>query len=124
MKGKLISPREAQQDKHYRATIAPSEDTSRRYAAEHKIVQAIYAIAKKYNAVQDIARLEDLTIPALEQLMAQYGVTPEDKAEVLGVVQLQSLELMALNPEGWAAIWEGFKSRFAELFQQVATEAR
>ena len=52
----------------------------------------------------------------------QYHVTLEDKAAVLGVVQLQSLELMALNPEGWAAIWEGFKSRFAELFQQVAGE--
>ena len=124
MKGKLISPRKAQQDKDYRATIAPTEDTSKRDAAELKIVQAIHAIAKKYDALQDIARLEDLTIPALEQLMAQYGVTPEDKAEVLGVVQLQSLELMALDHGGWPAIWEGFKGRFAELFRQVATEAR
>ena len=32
MKGKLISPRKAQQDKDYRATIAPAEDTTKRYS--------------------------------------------------------------------------------------------
>lgn len=32
--------------------------------------------------------------------------------------------IMALDPRGWPAIWEGFKSRFAELFRQVAAEAR
>jgi hypothetical protein len=109
----------------YTEAPAPSEpeqpDTAERDAAEKAIVQAILAAATQYNAVQDIASMQDITIPALKELARQKGMPDAEFDALITKLTPYKWQLEAVEDTTWADCWQGLKSRFAQWMQELAT---
>lgn len=117
----IIAPDKARQEMDARAAAAEASEMryEERNASEKAIVGAIRALAAKYNAVQDIEGLADITIPALKELAARYNVTAEDMVATMTEIQLQVLQLEAVSGTIWADCWQGLKSRFAQWWAEI-----
>ena len=99
----------------YRAEPEPDvPDTTDRDNAERSLVGAIKALAVKYDAISDLASLEDITIPNLRALADEKGVTPEDFGALITELTPYKWQLEAVTGFTWAECWEGLKSRFAQ----------
>lgn len=96
-------------------------DTTERDTAEKQIVGLILQLAQAHDAVNDIAQMQDITIPNLEALAASKGVTT-DSAEWLALIaSITPLkwQLEAIEDTTWARCWQGLKSRFAQWMQEL-----
>jgi hypothetical protein len=104
------------------APVEPDQpDTTERDAAEKAIVQAILAAATQYNAVQDIASMQDITIPALKELARQKGMPDTEFDALITKLTPYKWQLEAVEDTTWADCWQGLKSRFAQWMQELAT---
>ena len=103
------------------ASLPPEPDTAERDAAERAIVQAIVGLAQKYGALQDLALIPEITIPALQALAQDKGVTLADWNDLIAAITPYKWQLEAVVGETWQDCWAGLKSRFrsymAELLQ-------
>lgn len=114
-----IIPPEAVRAQQEAAIRAASEAAEARNATELSIVGEIAALAKKYNAVQDLALIEDVTIPTLTRLAVQKKVSTEDWNNLITAITPLKWQLEALVGGTWAECWAGLKSRFPEYLQQL-----
>ena len=92
------------------------EDTTERDNAERAIVNAIFALAQKYDAVEDVKNLvqnNSFDIPALLQLTIDKGVTQEDLTVTETNILILARHLEALVGGTWGEAWEGLKSRIS-----------
>lgn len=94
-------------------------DTSERDNAEKAIVAAIAALAQKYDAIQDIASMEDITIPNLRALAVEKGVPDEEFGALITTLTPYKWQLEAVTGLVWADCWEGLKSRFMQWMQEI-----
>lgn len=114
-----IIPPEAVRAQQEAAIRAASEAAEARNATELSIVGEIAALAKKYNAVQDLATISDVTIPTLTRLAVQKKVSTEDWNNLITAITPLKWQLEALVGGTWAECWQGLKSRFPEYLQQL-----
>lgn len=94
-------------------------DTTERDTAEKAIVQAILAAATQYDAVQDIASMQDITIPALKELANQKGMPDSEFDALITKLTPYKWQLEAVENTTWADCWQGLKSRFAQWMQEI-----
>lgn len=99
--------------------INAQEDTTERDNAEKAIVGAIASLAVKYNALEDLANIGDVSIPALLALANEKGVTPADLQNTMSLVQIYVLQLQAVEGGTWADCWDGLKERFATWLAEI-----
>jgi len=97
-------------------------DTTEREAAERVIVAAILALARKYDAVEDLLALEDLTIPALQALASEKSVTLADWAELISTITPMKWQLEAVEGGTWADCWLGLKERFPGYLEELINQ--
>ena len=98
----------------------PVLDTTLRDNAEKAIVSAIMGLADKYNALSDIAGMQDITIPNLQALAAGKGVPKEEFGALITALTPYKWQLEAVTGGTWAECWEGLKSRFVQWMQELA----
>ena len=84
--------------------------------SEFAIVLLICRLASKYDALEDIAAMEDITIPNLQKLAEAKNVSSSDMMETMMGIQLQVLQLQAVSGGTWADCWKALKDKFQELF--------
>lgn len=94
-------------------------DTTKRDDAEKAIVGAIAALARKYDAMADLANIGDVTIPALLALANEKGVTPADLQNTMSLVQIYVLQLQAVEGGTWQECWDGIKSRWSTWLAEI-----
>ena len=97
----------------------PQEDTSLRDAAEKAIVQSIYNLAAKYNAIPDLISMTDITIPSLMELAQSKNVSLSDWNNLISEITPMKWQLEALVGGTWAECWDGLKSRFASWIAEI-----
>ena len=114
---------------HYIELPPPPEpeqpDTTERDAAEKKIVGLILQLASAHDAINDIVQMQDITIPNLESLAISKGVAT-DSAEWLALIaSITPLkwQLEAIEDTTWAQCWQGLKSRFPAIMQEILAQA-
>ncbi len=84
----------------------------------------IAQLAKKYNATQDLAAIEDVTIPSLSRLAVMKNVTTEDWNSLITSITPLKWQLEALVGGTWSECWTGLKSRFPEYLQKLQQTAQ
>jgi hypothetical protein len=114
----VIPPAEVRRQQEA-AIRAATEAAEARNAAELAIVTEIATLAKKYNATQELATIEDVTIPALSRLAVQKNVSTEDWNNLITAITPLKWQLEALVGGTWAECWTGLKSRFPEYLQKL-----
>ena len=92
----------------------PIPDTTERDNAEKAIVAQFAELALLYNALDDLASLEEISIPSLLALAQEKNVTSEHLQYTMCTVQIYVLQLEAVTGDTWAGCWEGLRSRFAQ----------
>ena len=97
----------------------PVPDTTLRDDAEKAIVGAIVALAQKYDALGDLAAMEDINIPSLQALAAEKGVPDEEFGVLITSLTPYKWQLEAVTGLVWAEAWDGLKSRFAQWMQEI-----
>ena len=120
--GAILTPEQVDEDRAYRAADAAEREAiseTERDAAERAIVGAIVALAVKYNALDEVLGLDDITIPALKELCSIHNVTASDMIEVMTEIQIQVLQLQAVTGKVWADCWHGLKSRFVQWASEI-----
>ena len=90
--------------------------------AELMIARSILKLAAKYDAVAALATLDNLSIPGLMALAAQYHVTDEDLHGTETDVLILTRQLEAVTGLSWSDAWDGLKSRLPGYFQQIAQQ--
>ena len=96
-----------------------AEDTTARDAAERDIVSAIVDLARRYDALREMASLEAVDIPALLALARRYGVTAADLQATETSILILARHLEAITGTTWAETWEGLKTRFSNYIQDI-----
>ena len=121
MAKKIIEVAEASQELQARkaAAIACLALDAERISAEKAIVREIFDLADKYDAIVDIAIMEDISIPSLQKLASDKQVSYEDMSAALTRVSLLKWQLEAVVGCVWAECWQGLKSRFAGYWQEL-----
>ena len=114
----VIPPTEVRRQQE-EAIRAATEAAEARNAAELAIVKEIVKLAKAKNALQDLAAIEDVTIPSLTLLALQYGVTTEEWNGLITTLTPLQWHLLAIVGGSWADCWQGLKSRFPEYLQEL-----
>lgn len=94
-------------------------DTTDRDNAEKAIVGAIVALAIKYNALEDLASMQDITIPNLKALADSKGVPEEEYGALITMLTPYKWQLEAVTGQLWAECWEGIKSRWQQWMQEI-----
>lgn len=97
----------------------PIPDTTERDNAEKAIVAAIKALAVKYDALDDLKALNDITIPTLTELAVEKGVPMEEFGALITGLTPYKWQLEAVVGLTWAECWEGLKSRFAQWLEEI-----
>ncbi len=97
----------------------PAPDTTDRDNAEKAIVGAIVALAMKYNALEDLASMQDITIPNLKALADSKGVPEEEYGALITMLTPYKWQLEAVTGLLWAECWEGIKSRWQRWMQEI-----
>ena len=97
----------------------PVPDTTLRDNAEKAIVSAIMGLAYKYDALSDLADMQDITIPNLQALAAGKGVPQEEFGALITALTPYKWQLEAVTGGTWAECWEGLKSRFRDIMQSM-----
>lgn len=95
-----------------------------RDAAEREIVVAIVNLAKKYNAIEEIASLDEITIPNLMAVKARHSVMNEDMNNLMSELSVCQLQLQAVVGGTWQTVWEDFKTRFPSIISDIINEVR
>lgn len=93
--------------------VPEPEDTTERDGAERLIVGLIVELARRYDAVSELTRLTDITIPALLDVATRYGVTPADLQSAETNILILARHLEAITGMTWGETWDGLKSRFS-----------
>ena len=93
-----------------------------RYDAERAIVLGIVNLARKYNAVEDLLAIDDITIPALQELASSKGVSVEDWNELISILTPMKWQLEALVGATWAECWEDLKARFGGYVSEIINQ--
>lgn len=88
------------------------EDTAERDAAELSLVSIIFDLAVRYDAVNELSRLESVTIPSLLGLSDRYGVSQGDLQKAETTILILARHLEAITGLSWADTWDGLKNRF------------
>ena len=118
--GVIITPDQAAQERARRIIEHDAHiDNTERDDAEKAIVKAIADLARKYNALEALSNLSDITIPQLMGLVAQYNVTESDLAATMTAIQIQVYQLEAVTGLVWAECWDHLKSVFKDLVPVV-----
>lgn len=81
--------------------------------AEKAIISQILALAEKYDAIEAMSQLEDITIPSLLGMAQTYGVSDADLQSTETKILILARHLEAITGQTWADTWAGLKSRFA-----------
>lgn len=97
----------------------PEPSTTERDTAEKAIVGAILALARKYDAVEDLVAIEDITIPNLKALADSKGVPEEEFGALITMLTPYKWQLEAVNGQLWADCWDGLKSRFSHWIEEL-----
>lgn len=97
----------------------PQPDTTARDNAEKAIVGAIRALAVRYNALADLAAMEDITIPNLEALAEAKGVPVDEFGALITMLTPYKWQLEAVTGLVWAEAWDGLKSRFKQWMEEI-----
>lgn len=100
----------------------PEPDTTLRDNAEKAIVGAIKALAVKYNALEDLASMQDITIPNLKALADSKGVPEEEYGALITMLTPYKWQLEAVTGLLWSECWQGIKSRWQQWMQEINTE--
>ena len=95
-----------------------------RDAAEREIVQLIVGLAKQYDALDELAALDDFTIPNMRELATKKGVAIEDWNKLITAISPLQWQLMAVVGGTWDACWLDFKHRIPSIIQDVVNEVR
>ena len=114
----IVPREEAELERRERIEAAERRDKPRN-DAEKEIVGLIVALARKYNAVEALARMTELSIPSLLALANEYSVTAVDLQETMTGVQIYVLQLQAVTGGTWAECWDGLKSRWEQWMQEA-----
>lgn len=114
----VITPEQAAQERMERIRQAEARNVGRDNA-EKAIVGAIASLAVKYNALAELASIEDISIPSLLELANEKGVTTSDLQGTMTLVQIYVLQLQAVTGGTWAECWDGLKSRFAAWLLEI-----
>ena len=114
----VIPPEEVrrQQEAAINAATAAAEA---RKSAELAIVTEIVKLAKAKNALQDLAAIEDVTIPSLTRLAVQYGVSTDEWNALITTLTPLQWHLLAIVGGSWADCWQDLKGRFPEYLQEL-----
>ena len=99
--------------------IPEPPDTTERDGAERAIVGVIVDLAQRYNALNELAQLSDITIPALLDLANRYGVTNADLQTAETTILILARHLEAIVGSTWGEAWDGLKSRFAGYLEEI-----
>ena len=94
-------------------------DTTERDKAEKAIVKVIVDLAQRYDALNELARLEDVSIPTLLEVATRYGVTAADLQGAETSILILARPLEAVTGGTWGEAWDGLKSRFAGYLEQL-----
>lgn len=120
----IVTPEKANADRSSRAAEAAARNkTAERDAAEKQIVSVIVALARKYNALEDLAAIEDVTIPNLEALAKQKGVPEEEFSKLILSLTPMKWQLEAVEGGTWEKCWLGLKERFAKWIQEIIEQS-
>lgn len=114
----VITPEQAAQERMERIRQAEIRNAARN-EAEKAIVGAIASLAVKYNALEDLANIDNVSIPALLALANEKGVTSADLQNTMSLVQIYVLQLQAVEGGTWADCWDGMKERFAMWLAEI-----
>ena len=106
----------------YAENAQEQADTTERDDAEKAIVLAILTVARQYDAVQDIARLDDITIPALQGLAQAKGMPDTEFDALITRLTPYKWQLEAVCNATWADCWQGLKSRFSQWMQELSAQ--
>ena len=104
----------------YEPVAQPGQDTTERDTAEKAIVQAIMLAAVQYGALQDLAEMDDITIPALKELATGKGMPDAEFDALITKLTPYKWQLEAVENMTWADCWAGLKSRFAQWMQELS----
>lgn len=118
----IITPEDAMKDREYRAKEAEARDAEaieERDNAERAIVGAIVALAVKYNALDDLKKVGDITIPNLKALAESKEVSLTDWNALISSITPMVWQLEAVVGGTWADCWQGLKSRFAQWMEEI-----
>lgn len=118
---RIITPAEAMA-KREDAIRRKKQAEAARDAAEKAIVAAIVELAKKKNALEDLAAMEDVNIPNLTALAAAKGVSPEEWNNLITSLTPMQWQLLAVVGGTWADCWDGLKSRFPQIMEEILSE--
>ena len=110
-------------ESHYEEIPAPepesAPDTTERDDAERAIVTAIVGLAQKYNAMQDLLAIEDITIPNLRSLAVAKGVPDAEFGALITELTPYKWQLEAVTGLPWAEEWSGLKERFSTYVHEI-----
>ncbi len=98
-------------------------DTTKRDDAEKAIVGAIAALARKYDAMDALLALEDITIPILTALANEKGVPETEFGALITSLTPYKWQLEAVTGLIWSDCWDGLKSRFKKWIQELSQVA-
>lgn len=114
----IITPEERQRMDD--TTAVNVIDTTERDDAEKAIVAAIAALAKKYDALDELLAMKDITIPNLTALAAAKDVPDAEFGALITALTPYKWQLEAVTGLKWAECWEGLKGRFIQWIQELA----
>lgn len=118
----IITPEDVIKDREYRAKEAEARDAEaieERDNAERAIVGAIVALAVKYDALEDLKAVGDITIPNLKALAERKEVSLTDWNALISSITPMVWQLEAVVGGTWADCWQGLKSRFAQWMEEI-----
>jgi hypothetical protein len=121
----ILTPEQVRRDRDARIAEANAcEQYKDRDDAEKAIVGAIVALAVKYNALEDLASMPDLNIPALHELALSKGVPEAEYGALITLLTPYKWQLEAVTGLPWAECWDGMKSRWAQWMEQINVPGR
>lgn len=92
--------------------VPPEPDYSERNEAEHSIVAIIVALAEKYDALDELMGMQDISIPSLVGLADRHGVSEGELQSTETKILILARHLEAITGQTWADTWNGLKTRF------------
>lgn len=94
-------------------------DIAARNETERAVVQAIVTVAAQYNALEDLASMQDITIPNLKALSVAKGMPDSEYDALITKLTPFKWQLEAIEDTTWAECWNGLKSRFPEYLAEI-----
>lgn len=114
----IIPPQVVREQREEKSRAATDAATPRN-AAELAIVTAIAQLAQAHDALEDLAAIQDVTIPSLTALATQKGVTSAEWNSLITTITPMKWQLEALVGGTWQECWEGLKGRFASYLESL-----